>query len=286
MNRYWLTIGMAVLIGAATATVSFASPCIQAAATLGRMHSDMMEAIEEGLAYLVMKEAGEKQDFEKKIATFDGLSAKFLREAGLNEPDAAQQKQQFNAVMRKRTALVQAFHTAFNKMETGDARAFESFDALEDAIDDFTDAFGPFSEKYFEQTGAALEEPSHEKAVLMLFEMHHDILECIEEAFGYLLLGDDEEADDFFDKLKDFREQSEAFSAAAYLSKPENAAKRTLFDDMICKTDCMETAARKMFTAYRSRGVIPMNEVADFEGAVDALTETYEKLLNEMMQTI
>ena len=283
MGKHRLVIGMAVLMWVASATVTLAAPSIQSAVTLGRMHSDMVEAIEEGLAYMIMKDKDEKQDFENKIITFDKLAQKFILEAGLKQANTENLKKEFDHIIQKKGALLQAFHTAFARMEGGQTRMDETLGALEDAIDDFTGKFGPFSKKYFRQTAANLPDKSHEKAVMTLFAMHHDILECIEESFGYLLLGDAEEVEDFSKKLADFREKAREFSAAEYLSKPENAAKRSLFNDMIQSLDGMETAARKMFAGYKSQGAIPMDDVAAYEKTVDALTANYEKLLNQVM---
>jgi len=74
-------------------------------------------------------------------------------------------------------------------------------------------------------SGCAPKEPAVEpggetsvETAMVLIGMHADIMESIEEAFGYILLGDVEEKADFENKMADFNKCAEQFQASTTLS--------------------------------------------------------------------
>jgi hypothetical protein len=257
---------------------------VDSAITLGRMHGVMMEAIEEALAYPVLNETEEKSDFETKIAEFNVLADRFAVEAGLDEPGNAGTKEAFDSVLARHGELVVAADTFFAAYETEWTVRTEDVTAFEESIDAFTSEFGPFTKNYFDRVSEAdLGDEDHARSALALLSMHRDIMEGIEEAFGYVLLGDTVEKEDFFQKMQDFEVAGSAFVESAYLAQPENSEILNSYMTMMDAKDRMQLAASDMFDEYETTGAVSAEIAIAFETEVDSLTTAYDTLLEEIL---
>lgn len=271
----------------ATVKVAKVTVTIDPAVTLGQMHADMMEAIEEALAYPVLDEPEEKADFEKKVAEFDELAARFEVEAGLDKEENAATKAEFDAILVKKAALVAAAEKYFASYEAGKAVNMDDVSAFEAAIDDFTGDFGPFTKKYFDSVSEAdFGDDGHARAALDLLSMHRDLLEGVEEAFGYVLLGETEEMDDFWQKMQEFDDAGNDFVAGAYLDKPGNEAKLEAYTTMMEAKEQMETAASAMFAEKQDTDAVSVDTANAFEVEVDKLTTAFDALMEEILKEL
>jgi len=260
---------------------------VASAVTLGKMHGTMMEAIEEALAYPVLKNTEEKADFAAKSAEFDVLAVQFASEAALDQPANAGTKKAFDAILVKKAKLVETANGFFAVYEKDMVVPKAEVTALENSVDDFTGAFGPFTQDYFDrvsitETGTA----DHARAALALLTMHHDILEGVEEAFGYVLLNDTMERDDFWMKMQEFDNAAAAFNQSAYLDRPGNSLKLIAFDSMVQAKQEMQTAAATMFIQYENTGTVSAGVAEAFESKVDLLTAEYDNLLAEVLREL
>ena len=257
---------------------------VDSAITLGRMHGIMMEAIEEALAYPVLNETEEKSDFETKLAEFNVLADRFAVEAGLDEPGNAATKEAFDSVLARHGELLMASEDFFASYETEWTVRQEDVTAFEYSIDAFTSEFGPFTKNYFDMVSEAdLGDEDHARSALALLSMHRDIMEGIEEAFGYVLLGDTVEKEDFYQKMQDFEVAGSALVESAYLAQPENSEMLNSYMTMMDAKDRMEVAASNMFEEYEQTGSVSAEIAMAFETAVDSLTTAYDNLLEELL---
>ncbi|TAJ45572.1 hypothetical protein [Methanofollis fontis] len=254
------------------------------AITLGTMHATMMEAIEEALAYPVLNATEEKSDFEAKVAEFDVLAARFTEEAALDSPENAETKEAFDAILVKKAAVVDAAGDFFAAYEVDRVVRTENVTVFEESIDVFTSAFGPFTKAYFEGVSEAeFGDDDHARSALALLTMHRDLLEGVEEAFGYVLLNDTAEKEDFWQKMQDFDTAGNAFVESGYLDRPENSAKLAAYTAMMHEKEQMQGAASAMFDEFEATGTVSANVAGAFEKSVDALTTAYDALLDEVL---
>jgi hypothetical protein len=276
------TTSPAVTVPPATANVSLAS-----AVTLGKMHGVMMEAIEEALAYPVLNSTEEKSDFEAKSAEFDVLAVQFESEAALSRPENADTKAQFDVILVKKAALVDAAGNFFTAYEKELIVTKDNVTVFEEAIDGFTSDFGPFTKAYFDRVSEAdFGDDDHAHSALLLLLMHHDIIQGVEEAFGYVLLGDTEEKADFGMQMQDFDDAANAFVKSAYLDRPENAAKLEAYTTMMEAKEAMQAAASAMFSEHEQSGAVSPEVAGVFETEVDRLTMAYDALLAEVLKEL
>ncbi len=264
-----------------------ANVSVTSAVTLGKMHGAMMEAIEEALAYPLLNSSEEKSDFEAKSAEFDVLAAQFAREAELDLTENADTKAQFDVILVKKAALVDAAGNFFTAYEKELIVTKDNLTVFEEAIDGFTSDFGPFTKAYFDNVSVEdFGDEDHARAALLLLMMHHDIIEGVEESFGYVLLGDTEERDDFSMKMQDFDDAAHAFAMNVYVEKPENAGILDAYTTMIEAKGAMQTAALAMFDEFEKTGGVTPGVAGVYENEVDRLTTAYDVLLAEVLKDL
>ncbi len=114
-------------------------------------------------------------------------------------------------------------------------------------------------------------EATSAEAAIVLAGMHGDIMESIEEAFAYTLLGDTEEKTDFESKMADFDNRAEQFQSIAGLSQADSDT----FAQIITAKENVTASAEAMFAEYESGGGSFMLLVNTFEADIDALTDLF-----------
>lgn len=260
---------------------------VDPAVTLGLMHADMMEAIEEALAYPVLNNPEEKSDFEANVADFDKLAKQFEIEAGLDKPENAETKAAYDAILVKKAALVTAAEKFFASYEADGAVNTDDLVAFEESVDDFTSAFGPFTKSYFDSVSESeFGDDGHARAALDLLSMHRDLLEGVEEAFGYVLLGETVEKDDFSQMMQAFDDAGNDFVETGYLDQSGNEAALEAYTTMMEAKEQMQTAASAMFAEYEDTGAVSEDTANAFEVEVDKTTTAFDALLEEVLKEL
>ncbi len=106
-----------------------------------------------------------------------------------------------------------------------------------------------------------------------LSALEHAILLATEEAFDYLLTGNTDEKQVFFDEIDSVPALVAAFEEKADLTRPEAAEARVLFDTVIEGTAGMKAAAETMFASYdEANKTAVLEDVIAFEEQVDNTT--------------
>ncbi|UUX91220.1 hypothetical protein [Methanoplanus endosymbiosus] len=255
--------------------------------TLGRMHGVMLEAIEEALAYPVLKDPVEKADFESKIKDFDLLAIMFEKQAGLDRPENADLKASYESIISKKNDLVADAMNFFAVYEKNGTVIYEDVIVFEDSIDGFTSEFGPFTKNYFAMVSKEdLDNNRHAAAAFDLLSMHHYMIESVEEAFGYVLLNESIEKEEFAANIEKFDDAANAFVIDDYLGEYENKAKLAAYTSVMSAKGRMENAAYVMFAEFEIDGMVSENALDAFEKEVDSLTMAYDKLLEEVLKDL
>jgi len=270
-----------------TETPVKATVSIDSAVTLGKMHGVMMEAIEESLAYPVLNEPEEKSDFEAKVKEFDLLAVMFEKEAELDKAENAEIKKSFDAITLMKGKLVEDANSFFAGYEKEGVVSGEEVAVLEESIDSFTSAFGPFTKSYFAMVSEEdLNDNEHARAAFDLLLMHHDLMEGIEEAFGYVLLNESVEKEEFAASMQSFDEAGNAFVNDGYLDNSENKVRLAAYTEMMDAKEKMVNSAYVMFADFEDTASVSKNTAEAFEKEVDATTTAYEKLLKEVLKDL
>ena len=260
---------------------------VDSAVTLGRMHGVMMEAIEEALAYPVLAEPEEKEDFEGKVREFDLLAVMFEKQAGLDAAGNSDLKASYDDLIAKKKTLVSDAEDFFAVYEKKGMVTDGDVVVLEESIDGFTSAFGPFTESYFAMVGEeALKDNDHARVALDLLTMHHTLMEGIEEAFGYVLLNESNEKEEFIANIQMFDDAGAALVNDDYLGESENKAKLAAYTSVMSAKERMVDAAYVMFAEFEDTGEVSKSTADAFEKEVDATTTAYDKLLDEVLKDL
>lgn len=115
------------------------------------------------------------------------------------------------------------------------------------------------------------------EAKLALISMDHSLMMAAEEAFDYLLTGNVDEKQAFFDEVAGIEDEVTAFEANYDLTTEEAAEVKALYDTVIAAADAMETTGSAMFTSYEAGQTVP-EEIAAFEEQVDIISETISEI--------
>ncbi|WP_157202243.1 hypothetical protein [Methanoplanus limicola] len=260
---------------------------VDSAVTLGRMHGVMMEAIEEALAYPVLAEPEEKEDFEGKVKEFDLLAVMFEKQAGLDRPENADIKASYDSILSKKKALVTDAENFFAVYEKKGMVTDGDVVVLEESIDGFTSEFGPFTESYFAVVSEEdLKDNDHARVALDILTMHRTLMEGIEEVFGYVLLNESIEKEEFTANIQKFNEAGAALVNDDYLGESENKAKLAAYTSVMSAKERMVDAAYVMFAEFEDTGKVSKSTGDAFEKEVDSTTTAYDILLEEVLKDL
>lgn len=144
-------------------------------------------------------------------------------------------------VVHNRDALAGSMLVIFEEYDATGAVTDDTVREFETAEHAMTTPFGPFTVEYFrllseEDTGSS----AHARPALDLLSMHRDMLEAIEEAFGYVALDDPAEKDQCFIAMESFRSSAQAFSDGGCLNAGAHPEIATKFNAMMDAADAYE----------------------------------------------
>jgi hypothetical protein len=105
----------------------------------------------------------------------------------------------------------------------------------------------------------------------------HSLMMAAEEAFDYLLTGNAEEKQAFFDEVAAIEDDVATFEENYDLTAENATEVKVLFNEVIAAADAMETTGSTMFASYEAGQTIP-EEIAAFEEQVDIVSEKFSKI--------
>lgn len=144
--------------------------------------------------------------------------------------------------------------------------------SLVDPVDEADDGMSSETELILEETPvpAAV---NHE-AARVFGQIHSRYLMAVEEAYGYLLLHEEREKQDFYDEIAALKEDMAAFEAEIAGSEDEYPALADGFDMASAGLDSMVAAAEQMFASFEETGSPVVEDVQAFEKEVEAVYGT------------
>jgi len=105
----------------------------------------------------------------------------------------------------------------------------------------------------------------------------HSLMMAAEEAFDYLLTGNAEEKQAFFDEIAAIEDDVATFEENYDLTAENAAEVKVLFDEVIAAADAMETTGSAMFASYEAGQTVP-EDIAAFEEQVDIVSEKLSEI--------
>ncbi len=122
-----------------------------AAAFISMIHAHTMEAIQEALAYPLLKDMTEKKDYQDNMAKADKYIAALGMSNVLNEPGREKGNKLFQNMVEKKKALTAAAEKMFKDFEAKKKFTPDDVKAFEAAIDAFTPAFDEMVEEFLKE---------------------------------------------------------------------------------------------------------------------------------------
>lgn len=250
---------------------------------LAAMQADILEAIEEAFAYQLLNQPEEKTDFQRKMADFDSLAARFQKTGYLEMPGNERVAQDYPALLAAKKEMQQAAEVMFAKYESAGKADLPAVRIFEERVDKVTRLY----DKLMEDTAHAELKRAYAgnrqaRQAIHLIRMQSKVLEAVEEAMASLLLNDRQEEKDFFMRLQDFDRWASEFQDKGLLDK--GVGKK--FSAMLAARQAMEAQAKKLFAMKRDQGKAWTQALTTFEEKVDHLTAKLDALLLDYMIAI
>ena len=269
-------------------TVTEFNPTIESAVLLGQEHAKTMEAIEEAFAYIISGSVEEKDDFYSLMQKVESIDSEFIILAGFDT--SAEGKNFFedhSAIVDAREKMVSSAKAMFDEYEGSSSVSQETFAEYESAIDDLTSLFGPFTVAYFdavseEEYGSSI----YAKPATDLLKMHRDMLEAVEESFGYIVLGEEEEKNDYYTTMHNFRTAADEFETSFLKEYPDEKEITEAYNKVMSSADTYEKAAEVVFESYEKNGEITSEEYETYETSIDELTTAFDSLMDIVLEKL
>lgn len=150
--------------------------------------------------------------------------------------------------------------------------AFAAEETNETALADETEAVTTQVEEVLNQTEPLLTG----EASGAFGDIHKKVLMLTEEAFDYLLTGDEQMKQEFLEEYASLAEDYAAFEKVIDLNSEKASDLKVAYDEMVAATDAMGVAAEKMFASYEANNTVVLEDVVAFEKEVDIATEKAE----------
>ncbi|HRW92852.1 MAG TPA: spore germination protein GerW family protein [Thermotogota bacterium] len=257
------------------------------------LQNTLLEAIQEAFAYLVLDEAEEKSEFwrvgdaaEQKLWAMEGqgyLNGVAGENAELNVPIVQE------AIDRMELAASAMFR---DFAENGEI-PLELAKQFEETVDFLTNQLEQFEEIALEK---ARQDPNFPEdfplpwqVAMHLAILEADVFAAIEEAWGYMVLADPVEKEDFHVEIQDALLQLEALRALApqLLDRIESgdpllAAAREIADIV----EGLEDACTQIFTDLEEDGQVEYAELLQFEEWVDRYTYLADLFFGKVMERL
>jgi molybdenum-dependent DNA-binding transcriptional regulator ModE len=250
---------------------------------LAAMQADLLEAIEEAFAYQLLSQPEEKDDFQRKMADFDALAARFEKTGYFKVPGDERVARDYPALLGAVNEMQQVAEAMFVKYESGGKPDLAAARIFEERVDKVTRLY----DKLMEDTAhsdlkRAYADNRKARQAIHLIRMQSKVLEAVEEAMAALLLNDKQEEKDFYMRLKDFDRWAKEFRQKGLL---DDGLKKA-FHAVLAARQAMETQAKKLFAMKRDAGESWARALNLFEEKVDDLTAKLDALLLDYMIAI
>ncbi|MFH1985153.1 MAG: hypothetical protein ABIL58_25220 [Pseudomonadota bacterium] len=251
---------------------------------IGAMQTDMLEGVEEAFAYLVLDSKLEKTEYFEQM---DALSAhaKAFKDLAAKHSAGRDLLVMFDKLQAARTDMDRAAVRMFASFEDTGAPVRADVLAFEDAVDRITTLWGDLmSAGISEDLKNRLIDDKQAQTAVLLLRMHAAALEAIEEAFAYLVLGDEAERADFRMKMKQFNELSIALRSLRHIYGAGNEQHAIMFHRSLAAKEMVSATAIAMFWDFKLEGKADREDVLEFEHAVDMFSLTFEQMITDYLQ--
>ncbi len=249
---------------------------------LGHMEAVLLEGIEEAMAYVLLKEIEEKEDHYLMMREFDRLVDVFKIAVDLARPEHKGLSAPFNSILKAKVELEAAAYGMFDPLEAGRKLCKSQIIRFERGVDRVTRRYDSFMRKFLKRHYKEdLIEDKDTLAAIKLSLMHSDFIEGVEELFGFFLLKQADERNEFFAKMEDFDRQAAAFKELEYLAAPGNRSILRAFDKMMESKEAYEAEARVLIEAFGKTWKADVDGIRALEEKIDAFTAAYDSLLKE-----
>jgi len=246
---------------------------VESVLLLASMHSDLMESAEEAMAYPLLDDATEKEDYYAKVLDLEALSVRFEKVA------TADQMTAFEGVVDAKVAVLASAETMFEGYEAQGAVNAEEVSVFENDIDLLIVRLDTLLDDSINAlSNGTLEDNMHASAAVYLVRMDKDAMEAVEEAMAYLLLNDEEEKQNFYINMQDFDASAASVEALEYLDREGSEDTSALYHNMTQSKETLYAEAETLFASYEAQGAVTKDEMVRFEDAVDAYAQSYEQL--------
>ncbi|MBN1431825.1 MAG: hypothetical protein JW931_03540 [Methanomicrobiaceae archaeon] len=260
-------------------------PAIESAVLLGKEHAKTMEAVQEAFAYIISGSEEEKDDFYSLMTQVDYLDSDFVRHAGMDKTvEGSDFSARHAAIVDARNKMVSSAESMFSEYEASGSVSYETAADFESAIDGLTLIFGPFTTDYFE----AISDEEYGSSVYAqpatsLLKMHRDMLEAVEESFGYIALGEEEEKNDYYTTMSNFKIAATEFENSFLKENPDETEITEKYQKVISAANAYEAAAEVIFEDYESDGKIAFEDFETYEIAIDEMTTAFDELMGTVL---
>jgi len=126
-------------------------------------------------------------------------------------------------------------------------------------------------------------EKTQVKQEMLLALMQFDLMDGIQEAFGYMLLDDIEEKGDFYKRMYRFDLRAAKFRKIAGIGMPGREKFSHEFELIVAEKHKLQLSARNMFKAYEKNKKIDRPTVIEFENSVDEVSSYFNTLVEDFV---
>jgi hypothetical protein len=249
---------------------------------LGHMQAELIEGVEEAFAYVILKDIGEKEDHYRMMRSFDKNAGIFQQVVDLDAPEHKGLKKPFEGILAAKVDLEKAAFGMFDPVENGRKLCTSQKLKFERAVDRITRRLDRFMAKFVKKHyDEGLIEDRDTVAAVRLSMMHSDFLEGVEEVFGFLLLKQADERDDFYKKMEDFDTKAAQFQELEYIGRRGTGDISAAFAKMMqAKANC-QAQAQELVTKFGKTWKYSTDDIVAFEETIDAFTEAYDNMMME-----
>lgn len=126
----------------------------------------------------------------------------------------------------------------------------------------------------------------HSPTLITMQQMESDMFEAVQEAFSYVLLNDEVEKEEFYEKSADFDLVAQAFQEIARFQDEERVAEEEAFTEVIDAKGVFFANAEKMMNDFERLGYAPRQSVIATEDSIDRLTVALNHLVDVEKQEL
>lgn len=123
------------------------------------------------------------------------------------------------------------------------------------------------------------------QALIQTHKIQSDLLEGVEEAFAYIILDDENEKNEFYQKMGDFENRVDNYIFFDIEFDDDDIEERETLDVIIKAQTNLVASADIMFESFES-GDLDMNTVLAFEGNIDEIVPLIDELIEDEIEDI